>query len=449
MQATLPRKQTLVKRLVVNTQSGVQLQSIARMLGLSDTGVLVPEAWAASQASLPAAPLDSLQEAFVRKQAAYCSLPEQAVESLLAAAARLDADAAARAMFHHLLHVQYVLDRDTANWPKLDAMLSADAGAFYLLGLLAGIARTQGLHAELGIPANIVRDTMSDVARHAARYRAQTSRWGLDPLYVGGWLRNHQRGKLYCLGRLQFIAQRFDSSFMIFRHGESRAVCTMMMPGKTLRSDGQFNGAGGVTQTCGLWQTTLTMSDTTITGHRVDPTTGTVERTPVQLERAQWTQVLGAGDTCLDIHIPTGGALTFEDCGASMRQAMTFFPRYFPGPVYRVLTCTSWFLDAQWQNYLKADSNIVRFMREGYLRPTSSDGWAGFRSIYDMDIDYGFEGTPDFSKCERTTSLQRALFAHMENGGRWRKAGWFILCDEFDWGSQRYWRQDRMRCGPT
>lgn len=433
----------------MSIQSSVHLQSIAQMLGLPDMGVVIPEAWAASQASLSAAPLESLGETFVRERAAYCSLPEQAAESLLAAAARLDADAAARALFHHLLHVQYVLGKGTANWPRLDAMLGADAGAFYLLGLLAGVAQTQQLHASLGIPANIARDTMADVARHAARHHAKTNRWGLDPLYAGGWLRGHQRGELYCLGRLQFIPQRFDSSFMVFRHGESRAVCTLMMPGKTMRSDGQFNGAGGVTQTSDLWQTTLTISDTTITGHRVDPTTGAVERTPVQLERAQWTQVLGAGDACLDIHIPTGGSLNFEDCGASMRQAMTFFPRYFPGPVYRALTCTSWFLDAQWQNYLKADANILRFMREGYLRPTGSDGWAGFRSIYDMDIDYGFQGTPDFSKCERESSLQRALFAHLENGGHWRKAAWFILCDEFDWGSQRYRQQGPVRRAPT
>ena len=67
------------------------------------------------------------------------------------------------------------------------------------------------------------------------------------------------------------------------------------------------------------------------------------------------------GDPLLEMHIPRGGKLTPEACEASITQAKSFFPRFFPEFSFREITCWSWLLDDTLRNYLPETSNIIRF----------------------------------------------------------------------------------------
>lgn len=77
---------------------------------------------------------------------------------------------------------------------------------------------------------------------------------------------------------------------------------------------------------------------------------------------ADWPEIgLLQGDTLIEVHIPAEGPLRYEECLASFRMANDFFPKYFPDHPYQDYFCDSWLLDDSLREYLKPDSNILRF----------------------------------------------------------------------------------------
>jgi hypothetical protein len=70
-------------------------------------------------------------------------------------------------------------------------------------------------------------------------------------------------------------------------------------------------------------------------------------REPITLSRSEWEPVLTAGDPILEVHIPPGGDMTPHNCQASMRQAMEFFPQYFPDRPFVGFAGGSWILNPE------------------------------------------------------------------------------------------------------
>ena len=72
---------------------------------------------------------------------------------------------------------------------------------------------------------------------------------------------------------------------------------------------------------------------------------------------------LFAGDSVLDIHIPTRGALTKDECLRSLHMARSFFKEYYPEFEYKCFVCYSRLLDTGLSDILPSDSNILAFQR--------------------------------------------------------------------------------------
>jgi hypothetical protein len=142
-----------------------------------------------------------------------------------------------------------------------------------------------------------------------------------------------------------------------------------------------------------------------------------------------WAEALAAagahvrpGDHVLDLHIPESGPLTPEACDASLAAARAFFASHFPDEPYTVATCGSWLLDEQLEEYLDADSNIVRFQRRFHLVPGGSAA--------DSDIFRFVFRRPDVSLDDvpQRTRLERAIVAHLRAGRHWlNRTGWLEL----------------------
>ena len=69
------------------------------------------------------------------------------------------------------------------------------------------------------------------------------------------------------------------------------------------------------------------------------------------------------GDSVMEIHIPEGGAMTPEQCKASIDAANDFFAEYFPDFKWEYYTCHSWLLDVGLSEILSERSNILAFQR--------------------------------------------------------------------------------------
>ena len=129
------------------------------------------------------------------------------------------------------------------------------------------------------------------------------------------------------------------------------------------------------------------------------------------------------GDWALGVHIPRG-RLTPEACADSFALAREFFARHYPDEPYRYATCVSWVLDPQLEEYLPADSNIIRFGRRFQLLPIGStppDDRSTVESIFARRY-------VDLDRLPQTTRLERAVVTHLRAGQHWYyRTGWLTF----------------------
>ena len=168
-----------------------------------------------------------------------------------------------------------------------------------------------------------------------------------------------------------------------------------------------------------------------MTGTPVSPR-GFALRQEVTLPLDAWRRVLAQGDPVLDVHIPGGGGMTPEACHDTMRQALEFFPRYFPEHPFVGFGCGSWILNPELEDICSPTSNMVLWMRELYLFPIPSGPRSGLFFVFgENDIDP--------ATAPRDTSLRRAIVEHIEKGGRMIGGGMFFLKEDFPhYGTQFY-----------
>jgi GNAT-like C-terminal domain/N-acyltransferase N-terminal domain len=109
-------------------------------------------------------------------------------------------------------------------WPPLPRHLGAVGRLFYAYVFLAAVPDVRAWHRRRGIPDGVSWATLADFGRHLAVVRRLHGEPGADP---PTWLRNHFRGALYQLGRLQFCRSRvwyeqagLDRLGTGFRHGD-------------------------------------------------------------------------------------------------------------------------------------------------------------------------------------------------------------------------------------
>ncbi len=131
------------------------------------------------------------------------------------------------------------------------------------------------------------------------------------------------------------------------------------------------------------------------------------------------------GCKAIYIHIPRGEKLNIEDCKKSFETAVSFFKKYFPEYSNCAFLCHSWLLYSGNRNYMKCESNIIRFSElfeiiEEKEAPSSAYLWIYGKKPSEKKLmknkekkgAYGFtENMPQIS------SLQKALTEYIEKGG--------------------------------
>ena len=115
------------------------------------------------------------------------------------------------------------------------------------------------------------------------------------------------------------------------------------------------------------------------------------------------------GDNLIYIHIPEGEKLSEDKCKKSLSLAREFFTEYFPNYSYEYFFCESWLLFEGNREFMRRDSNIVRFM-------------SLFDHCYSMKVDiqaieriYGKRELFK-KKYSENTDLQRRAKAYMLSG---------------------------------
>jgi len=408
-------------------------KSIHREISLLlDEGTLGVE-WDTSQRTIPKSQLAFLNDDAVAENCRLAGFDREAIEYLQSAANTIasDGDLVRLAWHcHYLACLSKSYPRsDMRSWPSLVNILEEYAGSFYLLIALSSVPKARAFHLSRGIPEQVAMNTYSDTSLWARDYKERHGVWGIN-IHVLPWLFNHLSGELYRLGRLQFMQRPFRQKVRAFRNRISREVMVLSDEGVRYRGDGQLDGTGGVFDQETGWTSRLMMEKDRVTGTPIHPT-GIALNNEISLPLDTWELILAEGDYILEIHIPAGSRMDFSACGESFRQAVDFFPRYFPARPFKAFCCTSWLLNTQFRDMLSLDSNIIRFQREFYLFPIFSGGRSGFERIFSRDYK-------DLSKAPRDTRLRRAVLDHLQAGGYLRGGGGLLFAEDLNWGASVY-----------
>lgn len=135
---------------------------------------------------------------------------------------------------------------------------------------------------------------------------------------------------------------------------------------------------------------------------------------------------LGLGDGVsgyvLMMHIPPYGALDAQAADESIDLAAKCFKQWYPEEPVTAFVCSSWLLDPQLAEYLRPESNIVRFQRRFDLLPhlPSDDPTEGDRELMRLGLQLEVpDGPLVLDQIPQDTTLQRAFVTHLRSGGHW------------------------------
>jgi hypothetical protein len=413
------------------------LEQVATQLGFSSAGQALCTDWDAAMR----VPLEQakpfLEPGFIERAGREVLLTEDMIRELVGFAARIAADEYVVAFFwycrYRILNDPSMTLSWEEQWPPLDAYLGQEAGLVNVLVMLSAVPEMRQTYRRLGIPDDIVRDTVSDLRlwMETDLYYQRYRRWGITP-WIARWLCHHWQGKILQLGRLQFSPGVFGGHLRAYRHRKRREVVAIAEAGIRFAADGNAwcSYCGNENE---VWTSRLEDEQGAVTGNPITPD-GFAQRQLRRLAFDEWEPALAPGDDILIFHIPAGQPMAFDECGESFRRAMQVFPRYFPEFKFRGFTTGTWLLDARLQTLLAPESNIVRMQRETYLFP----GLQGDNQEYYQRI-FGW-GVTDINSVPWKTSLQKTIGAYLNNGGHFHGGYCFLLREDLSWGDQVYLR---------
>ena len=364
----------------------------------------------------------------------YCGFGSEVDPLLEETARRIAHDPALRDLAWHCFrllgeHVEY---HSMGEWPTLEGALGERSGVFYLLVAMGVVPRVRAVHKTMGVPDEVTRETCTQVSCFAGNYRRMTGgRLGVTRNTLP-WLRHYMAGRLFRLGRMEYMIQPYRGGAEVYRNRETGAVIALAPEGVRYNREGYVESTGSPGDSEHGWTATLVRDDEAVVGYPISPC-GMAVRQEIRLPRPMWECVLKAGDPTLDMHIPAGGGMTPERCGDSMRRAEAFFQRFFPCTPCRAITCSSWIFNTQFEQIRLSSDNLVRYQRELYLYPTRSNGRDGLWFIFLQD-------NFDPAALPRDTSLRRGVADFLLAGNTWRGGGMFFLTEHLEQFGTQYYR---------
>lgn len=359
-------------------------------------------------------------------------LPPDCLQELISAAGIISQDISCRRQFS-LLWVRIYPEQGQAepfDLPDFSFCLAKLAPLLPLLLLVAKLPDLKNHFMNRHIKEDVWLETISDIRLHLLSFHKRHGYYGLDEFW---WLTLTVIGKIYRLGRLQFMPLPFKMPIEVYRHIAGDRVVALSAPGISFRRDGQVSGTNGIEADSRGFTADLRVEDNLVWGTPIDPRGRALNR-EICLDLNKWRKVLSRENTILDLHIPADGRLDLAACLDSFTRADDFFPRHFPEIKAPAVICKSWLLSPQIPEILYAQSNLVQFQQQLYLFPVKDGDQAFIKQIFGQ--------YPPPEPGDRENSLQRSLRGYLDQGKRVNSgAMFFLLADLPRWGQGWYRRQ--------
>jgi hypothetical protein len=420
-------------------------------LGIKEQPDIWAVKWDEAQKQYPGAlNMKFLTEEFITGANQYLNLPEGAIEAInMAVDVIKNNDVLSRLLWlnHYILFNDEIesasgiliekkpirftfpdFSKIVTGFPKKEISFK---GMFLAVLLISGLPRLLEFYKKHGIPKQVIIDTLSDVDIWMRDYYDKNNVWGLTEFW---WIYNHFSGKLFRIGRLQFIHSNFTGDLKVFRNKNTGKVISFSDSGVKFRADGQVDGTNDIYDHNGVWVSEYWEDENTVKGNPISPL-GFAENRTIELSKKEWKEVLSKGSLVLDVHIAVGSKLSHEACGESFKSSVDFFNKYFPEIQFYGFMCTSWLLDPQLQKILPRDSNIVKFQREFYLFPIKSDDAQTFERVFRSKPE-------DMKKLKAETTLQKAILDYIYMGNKMHSGAMFLLKEDLKHWGDAFYQQD-------
>lgn len=310
-------------------------------------------------------------------------------------------------------------------WPTLRPLLQERAGHFYGLISLSAVPLLRRVHQSLGVDEHITRQTARVFTAVIEAYRRYAPpEVDGTPLRYLDWLKYYLTGRLFRLGRLEWMIAPFAGKIHVYQHRVNGAVLALSEGGQRVDSEVFLcPETSQESSTAECWLTHFEIRRQEIVGHAIT-SNGHVSKDLIRLSAGEWRHRLSRGMEVIDMHVPNGGALTPEACRESFLHAVEFFARQSPHCRPVALACQSWIFAPCLREILPPESNLVRLSKSVHLYPMPAPANSGLYFVFGMD-----NRIPK-TLGQNASSLQTAIFNHANRGGAFHQGGMFLLREE-------------------
>ena len=251
--------------------------------------------------------------------------------------------------------------------PYVEENFGKHASLFYLHAALERLPLTEKRYSELGISEDIFIDTLRDIGVWVQNAYNLVGHYCIRNF---SWVWRHLEGRIFRLGRLQYMAKPFNGAVKGFYNDNESKLLLLADNGMELRANGDMQGVCGKEKTADGFITKYEETAEFYIGNPITPYGKGINEI-LKLEKGKWQKVLDEGDCLLEIHIPRDGDFSLDAIKASYLQAKEFYNRHFPELHIKGMACHTWLFTPQLQDMLPRSSKIVEFQRQFYLYPTN------------------------------------------------------------------------------
>lgn len=315
-------------------------------------------------------------------------------------------------------------------WPSPEAVFGRNTGIFQLLVAMSCLPLVRRKHAELNLPEKYMIGTARWIGGTIGIYAAAHDGYPGHSMKQTRWLRLSVDGKLFRIGRLEFLPRLWSSVFpALYRRKSDRTLAVLCLDGWAFDAQGFRVDPE---KTSPSFTAKLIFRDGKVTGTPVTPYGMPAAGRELTLDLREWEPLLAPWEEACSIHIPAGGGMTLDAVRESLTEAVKFFHDRL-GREIKVFTCGSWILNPAWERELP-DSNMAALERNVYMTPCPPpEGNPGLFFVYGED-----DCDPRQRPC--TTSLHRAFRRILDRGEALRSGNMFIPASDVQFLGQEYYR---------
>ncbi len=376
----------------------------------------IPDCLAPYYSDYPPEPI--LDRVWLSAQCVRYGVSDDKAARMTAALDALESDTALLSFTNFLIRQTCVrhlrLDEDYIDLGPCKAMSEETRDFYPMLVMLACVRPATAGYLARGIDESAFSQTVERMLSSVLRRYAKTG----DPHVNFEWQSGFFTCALLQFERFYFAPHRFDDGITILKNRRTGEVMALLPDEEDVfirRTDGQYNGIAGVTDSDVFHAVRADTNDAFI-GHPIDPIgMGSEER--VILPKSEWEICVQEGDAFLALHIPGGDGYDPEHLRGSAKAAIAFYDKYIPEYRIRGIWSESWLYDPHLRNILPSASKIIRMQDQMYCMPFR---W-GEPTIHGELIEH-----------DPPTSLERAVADYEAAGGTFSTNFMFILREDVD-----------------